>query len=161
MMANDITPQDEIEIELEKARLAAKRERQIAIGSLLDKATGVLSDVLDNTDPANAIARLRAAEVAVNLYVQQDNGERQDRALLLQQRRLDMEERKLALPGGPLFQQNIVHIGEGQKSQEQIDTEKQMLLARKQAQDAILASYLPSNNEEVEVSDSTIDGDNT
>lgn len=146
-MADDgsLVPKTQVELELEKAKIEAKRQRETTIGSLLDKAADVLSGVLDSTDAAMAGQRLRAAEVAINLYIQQDNGARQDRALELQQKRLKLEEEKLRQPGGPLFQQNNLYVqgGASQQAVPASTTEQEMLLARKQAQDAVLAQFLP------------------
>ena len=92
--------------------------------------------------------RYRAAEVAVNLYVQSENGERQDRMLDIQERRLVIEEAKLSKPGGPMFnQQNNFYLGkqqqEGEEVKEETPEEKAAaLLARKKMQDMLLSSYL-------------------
>ena len=141
---------DEIDAELQKAKLKAKRERQASIGRLLDQATEVLGGILETTDEAHQGARMRAAEVAVNLYVQSENGDRQDRMLDTQERRLVIEEAKLSKPGGPMFnQQNNVYINgatapqQGQEIHEETPEEKAAaLLARKKMQDMLLSSYL-------------------
>ena len=150
-MADDksLAPKDEIELALQKAELKAQRERNTKIGTLLDKATDVLSSVLDSDDPNMANARMRAAEVAINLYVQQDNGQRQERALRLQQRRLDLEEEKMRQPGGALYQQNNVYInGQPQGQVGTSEEEQARLLARKRAADDLLATYLPPKKED-------------
>lgn len=139
--------EDPIQAELEKAKLRAKQERRNSIGNLLDKATGVLSDILDSTEPKSANQRLRAAEVAVNLYIQQESGERQDRTLELQERRLDIETAKLSLPGQPLFQQNNLIVNgqqsAGQQAPEDAERARAELYARKKAQAALLETFLP------------------
>lgn len=137
---------DQVSAELEKAKLRAKQERHATIGNLLDQATEVLSDILDSTDGSLTNQRMRAAEIAVNLYIQQENGDRQDRTLDLQQKRLDVEIAKLSQPGQPLFQQNNVYVQGGEASVNPVaSTQEQQdqLYARKKAQDALLATYLP------------------
>lgn len=153
---NSLVSKDEVQKALEEAQIKAKQERRVAIGSLLDKATEVLSSVLETTDASMANARMRAAEVAINLYVQQDNGERQDKALELQQRRLELEEEKLRKPGGILFNQNNLYL-QGNVSQQENDTEKraQELLERKQYTDQLLQSYLPSKAVPIDEDDKT------
>lgn len=132
----------QIDIELAKAKAEVKQKRVQAIGELLDKATDVLYDVLDNPT-TNPRAKLEAASLAVNLYVQQENADRQDKALDIQQKRLELEEKKLALPGGALFQQNNLYVGDRQPTDPQLlEIERQALLDRKRAQDALLGSYL-------------------
>lgn len=152
MSLNPTTPeglvpkvQDDVDVALEAAKLQAKEERRIAIGTLLDRATEVLGDVLDTTDAAHEGARMRAAEVAVNLYLQSENSERQDKLLDMQDRRLRIEEAKLRLPGGALYQQNNVQNNTVyvNMTPEQRQVEADMLLQRKQAQSAILSEYLP------------------
>lgn len=134
---------DSVQIELEKARNEAKQQRRDAIGDLLDKATDVLSDVLDDPNSSKR-EKIEAASLAVNLYVQQENGERQDTALEIQKKRLELEEKKLSIPGGPLFQQNNVYLPGQQPTDPQLlAIERDALLKRKQTQDAILSSYLP------------------
>ncbi len=162
-MADDLVPKDQIQIELERARLKAKEQRAVTIGSLLDKAAEVLSGVLDSTDPNMANQRMRAAEVSINLYIQQDNGERQERALQLQEHRLQLEEEKLRQPGGPLFQQNNVYVQGGQAPQqiESSEEAQQRLLARKRAQDELLASYLPQKPKPAEIPETTQDTKDT
>lgn len=139
---------DQIDAEIQKAKLKAKQERQASIGRLLDQATDVLGGILETTDEEHQGARMRAAEVAVNLYVQSENGERQDRMLDIQERRLVIEEAKLSKPGGPMFnQQNNFYLGkqqqEGEEVKEETPEEKAAaLLARKKMQDMLLSSYL-------------------
>lgn len=141
---------DEVSAEIEKAKLAAKQQRQQAISSLLDQATDVLSEMLSTTDRDHESARMRAAELAINLYVQQESGERQDRSLDLQQKRLDVEVAKLSRPGQPLFQQNNLYLDNNgvpspnvPKTPEEKQRDQDLLLARKRAQNALLATYLP------------------
>lgn len=148
----NLTTVDQVELQLKKAQLEAKRERRVAIGSLLDKATDVLSDVLDTTDQAHENMRLRAAEVAINLYVQQDNSDRQDRALDLQEKRLDIEEKKLGV--GVFNQQNNIFLPGSPEEKEQKARE---LLERKKVTDKLLESFLagsPNQNEEDDDEDS-------
>ena len=148
---NEKVPQitDEVSAEIEKAKLAAKQQRQQAISGLLDQATGVLSEMLDKTDRDHESMRMRAAELAINLYVQQESGERQDRSLDLQQKRLDVEVAKLSRPGQPLFQQNNLYLDGSVDATQQPMTPQQReedearRLARKRAQNALLATYLP------------------
>lgn len=151
-----LTPdvQDQVDVALQKAKLQAKRERQASIGRLLDQATEVLGGILETTDEAHQGARMRAAEVAVNLYVQSENGDRQDRMLDIQERRLVIEEAKLSQPGGAMFnQQNNFYLGnqrqQGEEIKEETPEEKaKALLARKKMQDMLLSSYLPPKQQE-------------
>ncbi|MCM1322998.1 MAG: hypothetical protein NC218_02330 [Acetobacter sp.] len=156
---SDLVPKDQVEVELEKAKLLAKKQRAVTIGSLLDKSAEVLEECLDDDTPANAGRRMRAAEVAINLYIQQESMERQDRALDIQAKRLELEEAKLALPGGPLFTQNNVYLQGGappQQGEQLSDEEKQaQLLARKQAQDALLKQYLPPQVQDTQATKDT------
>lgn len=135
----------DIELELKKAELEAKRQRRSKIGSLLDKATDVLAEVLEGDDPNKENLRMRAAEVAVNLYMQSSDGERQDKNLEMQQRKLELEEAKLKAPGGMLFQQNNYYVNgsQQQKTPEQIEAEKAQLTERKHEQAELLEQYLP------------------
>lgn len=141
--------QDQVDIELQKARLKAKQQRRDAIGQLLDQATDVLSDVLNDSNSSKR-EKIEAASLAVNLYVQQENGERQDAALEIQKKRLELEEKKLSMPGGPLFNQTNVYLPGQQPTTDPqlLEIERQALLARKQAQDALLSSYLPPKKEQ-------------
>ena len=144
--------QDDVQLELAKAKLEVKQQRATAIGNLLDKATAVLSDVLDNPNTPSR-TKLDAAGLAVNLYIQQENAERQDKSLELQQKRLEIEEQKLRLPGGSLFQQNNVYLNGSAPSSVPVDPqlaeiERQALLERKRTQDAILKSYIPKRDED-------------
>lgn len=140
---------DEVSAEIEKAKLAAKQQRQQAISGLLDQATDVLSEMLNKTDRDHESMRMRAAELAINLYVQQESGERQDRSLDLQQKRLDVEVAKLSKPGQPLFQQNNLYLeGTADGSQQPMASansaeDEAKRIARKKAQNALLATYLP------------------
>lgn len=136
------TNPNQIDIELAKAKTEVKQKRVQAIGDLLDKATDVLYDVLDSPT-TNQRAKIEAASLAVNLYIQQENADRQDKALDIQQKRLELEEKKLVLPGGPLFQQNNLYVANQQPTDPQLlEIERQALLDRKKAQDALLGSYL-------------------
>ena len=139
---------DSVDAKLETAKLEARRQRVSRIGNLLDQAAGVLEDMMQAENP---MVRMRAAETAVNLYIQQENGERQDKMLEVQQRRLALEEAKLQLPGAQ-FNQTNVYLNGPQTPEEKEKAEAE-LLARKQAQDKLLASYLPKppqSAEEVE-----------
>ena len=105
----------QLDIELAKAKAEVKQKRVQAIGELLDKATDVLYDVLDNPT-TNPRAKLEAASLAVNLYIQQENADRQDKNL---------------------------YVGDRQPTDPQLlEIERQALLDRKRAQDALLGSYL-------------------
>ena len=157
-----IVPTDSVDAALQKAKLEAKRQRIDKIGGLIDKAVDVLNEVLDDSSVGNTRYRMEAASLAVTLYTQQDNGERQDKALELQERRLDLEEAKLKMPGGPLFQQTNVYLDpQVPRDPQLLEIEKEALLKRKQAQAAILNSYLsPVPTEAVQLND-TDTGDNT
>ena len=150
---------DDVDAALQKAKLEAKRERQASIGRLLDQATEVLGGILETTDEAHQGARMRAAEVAVNLYVQSENGDRQDRMLEIQERRLAIEEAKLSQPGGPMFnQQNNFYLGnqkqQGEEVKEETPEEKaQALLARKKMQEMLLSSFLEPARDQAQESE--------
>lgn len=134
---------DVVQQVLEDALIEVKRQRTGKIGALLDKAADVLDKALeDNREPA---AKMRTIETAIALYNSQEEHVRQDKKLELQKQQLELERQKLLAPGGPLFQQNNLYVNARQPQGyrgESSEEEKEMLLQRKRAQDAILRSYL-------------------
>lgn len=136
------TSTDEVDLALRQAQVQAQRDRLRSIDNLLDTAIEIL-DATMTEDSSSPLARLNAAQTAVNLYLQKENGARQDKALELQERRLAMEEAKLRLPTAQLNQTNI-YLSHSPDDKAKAEAE---LLARKQAQNQILGSYLGPQKE--------------
>lgn len=96
---------DPIEKAIIESKKKIKAEREAAIASLLDKATGVLSEVLDSDDPDLMPRRFRAAELAIALYSSNESSIRADKQLELQTKRLEIEQAKMGM-NTLLLQQN-------------------------------------------------------
>lgn len=134
---------DVVSAALDDALVSVKRARTTKIGALLDSAALVLEQALSVPD-VPPLLKLHAVEVVVDLYNAQENHVRQDAELKLSQQRLELERQKLLAPGGPLFQlqQNNLYVSTNAPQALSKEAEKQLLLQRKQAQDAVLDSYL-------------------
>ena len=145
----------EIDIALAKAKKEVKRHRTEKIGALLDKATDVLSDILDSTDEDHERMRMQAAELTIGLYTAQETAERADRQLEIQAKRLEVEEKKVGV-NTLLLQQNNIY-GDQRTEPPQKTLVKQEdgsiidvdLLARKKAQQMLLDSQILGAAQEI------------
>lgn len=143
------TPQDPVQLEIQKAQLEARQQRQVKITALLGQAADVLKQELDMH--TSAIEKHKAVELAIDLYDVAAKAELTSQKLELERDKLELEKAKLSVapPTSPFLQQNNVYFS-NQPTQE----EQQELLERKQAQNAILESFLPKKPQEtVEVVD--------
>lgn len=142
------TPQDPVQLEVQKAQLEARQQRQVKITALLGQAADVLKQELDMH--TSAIEKHKAVELAIDLYDVAAKAELTSQKLEIERDKLELEKAKLsAPPTSPFLQQNNVYFS-NQPTQE----EQQELLERKQAQNAILESFLPKKPQEtVEVAD--------
>lgn len=142
------TSQDPVQLEIQKAQLEARQQRQVKITALLGQAADVLKQELDMH--TSAIEKHKAVELAIDLYDVAAKAELTSQKLELERDKLEFEKAKLsAPPTSPFLQQNNVYFS-NQPTQEQ----QQELLERKQAQNAILESFLPKKPQEtVEVVD--------
>lgn len=143
------TPQDPVQLEVQKAQLEARQQRQVKITALLGQAADVLKQELDMH--TSAIEKHKAVELAIDLYDVAAKAELTSQKLEIEREKIEIEKAKLsaAPPTSPFLQQNNVYFS-NQPTQEQ----QQELLERKQAQNAILESFLPKKPQEtVEVAD--------
>lgn len=156
-----VAQQDPVLAEIERQRLIAKRQRQSKIGSLLDTASEVLDDVMKG-DKTDEELKLRAAEAAIKLYTEQGKIDVAEDTIRVKERQLELERQKLAAPGGPLYQQNNVYITGPQQTPQEVTDDQQALLLRKQAQDALLQSFLPQKGTQDDEEDVlSVEEDNT
>lgn len=146
-----IVEEDIVKTAIENATLEVRRQRIRSIGSLLDTASEVLRQSLEDNRPA--AAKLRSIELAIDLYNSQEDQVRKDKELQLRQQQLELEHQKLLAPGGPLFQQNNLY--NTYRIMNPTAVEQEMLLDRKRAQDAVLSAYLskPETVIETDISD--------
>lgn len=143
------TPQDPVQLEVQKAQLEARQQRQVKITALLGQAADVLKQELDMH--TSAIEKHKAVELAIDLYDVAAKAELTNQKLEIEREKIELEKAKLSAvpPTSPFLQQNNVYFS-NQPTQEQ----QQELLERKQAQNAILESFLPKKPQEtVEVAD--------
>lgn len=158
-MSDDLVPkkpnqpvaanQDPVQLAIKKAQTEARNQRQVKISALLGQAADVLKQELDMH--TSAVEKHKAVELAIDLYDVAAKAELTSQKLELEQEKLEFEKAKLAaIPANlPFLQQNNVYFS-NQPTQEQ----QQELLERKQAQNAILESFLPKKPQEpVEVVD--------
>lgn len=147
-------PKDQIELALLEADRKIKKERTRKIGALLDKATDVLSDVLDTDDRDHERMRMQAAELTIGLYTSQETAERADRQLDLQAKRLEVEAKKVGINTLLLQQNNFNAIQPPNQPPRNLVTQSDGsvvdvdLLARKKAQQMILDAQLGIISEE-------------
>ena len=135
-----------IDIVLSDAKKAVKQARAEKIGTLLDQASDVLSAVLSTKEESKESARMRAAELAINLYTSQESAERADRQLEVQAKRLEIEEKKIGM-NTLLLQQNNIYQQTTEAPKDLVRTEEGSivdieLLARKKAMQMLLDSQL-------------------
>lgn len=141
---NQVKTIDPVDKALSEAMIQVRRDRTKKIGLLLDKATDVLSAVLDTDDTLHENMRMRAAELTIGLYTAQESSERADKQLEIQSRRLEVEEKKIGV-NTLLLQQNNIYPAAPPKTLVQqsdgsvVDVD---LLARKKAQQMLLDSQL-------------------
>ena len=143
------TSQDPVQLEVQKAQLEARQQRQVKITALLGQAADVLKQELDMH--TSAIEKHKAVELAIDLYDVAAKAELTSQKLEIEREKIELEKAKLSVapPTSPFLQQNNVYFS-NQPTQE----EQQELLERKQAQNAILESFLPKKPQEtVEVAD--------
>ena len=143
------TPQDPVQLEVQKAQLEARQQRQVKITALLGQAADVLKQELDMH--TSAVEKHKAVELAIDLYDVAAKAELTSQKLELEREKLELERAKLstAPPTPPFLQQNNVYF-----SNQPTPEQQQELLERKQAQNAILESFLPKKPQEpVEVVD--------
>lgn len=143
------TPQDPVQLEVQKAQLEARQQRQVKITALLGQAADVLKQELDMH--TSAVEKHRAVELAIDLYDVAAKAELTSQKLELEREKLELERSKLSTtpPTPPFLQQNNVYF-----SNQPTPEQQQELLERKQAQNAILESFLPKKPQEpVEVVD--------
>lgn len=147
-------PKDQIELALLEADRKIKKERTRKIGALLDKATDVLSEVLDTDDRDHERMRMQAAELTIGLYTSQETAERADRQLDLQAKRLEVEAKKVGINTLLLQQNNFNAIQPPNQPPRNLVTQSDGsvvdvdLLARKKAQQMILDAQLGIISEE-------------
>ena len=136
------TSQDPVQLEIQKAQLEARQQRQVKITALLGQAADVLKQELDMH--TSAIEKHKAVELAIDLYDVAARTELTSQKLELERDKLEFEKAKLSAPPiSPFVQQNNVYFS-NQPTQEQ----QQELLERKQAQNALLESFLPKKPHE-------------
>ncbi len=143
-----VVEEDAVEAALVKAQKKIREERTSRIGDLLDTASGVLMEHLESDKRPED--KLYAVQIAIGLYTTQEDNNRQDRRLALQEQQLLLERAKLSQPGGPLYQSNTMIINEAPQTEEEKKIKAEMLLQRKQAQDNLLSSFLPARPKPVE-----------
>jgi len=142
------TPKDSIEAALAEADIAIKRERTQRIGKLLDKAAGVLLDIMDTDDEENAHYRIRAAEMAINLYTVDQENIRADKQLELQEKKLAIEAKKVGINTLFLQQNNYGELPQTKETPKTLVRQEDGsivdvdLLARKKAQQMLLDAQL-------------------
>jgi hypothetical protein len=142
-------PKNPVAAALEKAELEIRRQRGKKIGSLLDKAIDVLSDVLDTDDEEREPMRMQAAQLSINLYTAQTTAERADRQLDIQEKRLEVEEKRLGF-NTLLLQQNTYNMNTEPPPKELVTQEDGSvvdinLLTRKRAQQMLLDAQLAAS----------------
>ena len=137
------TPQDPVQLEIQKAQLEARQQRQVKITALLGQAADVLKQELDMH--TSAIEKHKAVELAIDLYDVAARAELTNQKLEIEREKIELEKAKLSTTPltPPFLQQNNVYFS-NQPTQEQ----QQELLERKQAQNAILESFLPKKTQE-------------
>lgn len=139
---------DLIERAIDSAALEIKHNRSNRIGALLDKATNVLSDVLDTVDPSHERMRMQAAELTISLYTANETAQRADRQLDIQAKRLQVEAKKVGVNTLLLQQNNVYSSSQAPAPQKTlVKTEDGSivdvdLLARKKAQQMLLDAQI-------------------
>lgn len=141
--------QDPVQLAIKQAQMEAREQRQVKISALLSQAADVLKQELDMH--TSAVEKHRAVELAIDLYDVAAKAELTSQKLELEREKIEIERSKFSAPPltPPFLQQNNVYF-----SNQPTPEQQQELLERKQAQNAILESFLPKKPQEtVEVVD--------
>lgn len=98
----------QVALSFEDARIKAKQERSTRIDEAVDKAIGVMADILGD-EKIDRVSKLYPAKMVIDLYTTKERLSIEEEKLKLDQQKVALEKAKLSVPGGPLF---IINNGE-------------------------------------------------